>query len=264
MDETKRSRRKSKMKYYVVADIHGFYTEMIDALTKAGYFSDTEQKKIIVCGDLLDRGEEAVKVQQFVLDLMAKDEIILVRGNHEDLFLQMIDHDGGMPLYHHESNGTFDSALQLSGFGLREAYTERVDFVVKVRETPFYDKIIPAMVNYYEVGDYIFVHGWIPFHGGRQTNMPITFNPDWRTATEEQWSSARWVNGMDASRQIIVEGKTIVCGHWHCSYGHAYLEGKGSVHGNDADYTPYYGKGIIAIDACTARSGLVNCIVVEA
>ena len=41
------------------------------------------------------------------------------------------------------------------------------------------------------------------------------------------------------------------------------FEGRGSEFGEDADFTPYYGNGIIALDACTARSKMVNVIVVE-
>ena len=75
---------------------------------------------------------------------------------------------------------------------------------------------------------------------------------------------ARWINGMDAAKaEIIEEGKTIVCGHWHCSYGHSEYEGIGSEFGPDADFTPYYAQGIIALDACTAHSGRVNVVVLE-
>ena len=59
------------------------------------------------------------------------------------------------------------------------------------------------------------------------------------------------------------ENKTIVCGHWHTSYGHSKYEHKGTEFGEDADFSPYYGPGIIAIDACTAFSGKVNCLVIE-
>lgn len=55
----------------------------------------------------------------------------------------------------------------------------------------------------------------------------------------------------------------IVCGHWHTSYGHSKYERKGTEFGEDADFSPYYGPGIIAIDACTAFSGKVNCLVIE-
>ena len=40
-------------------------------------------------------------------------------------------------------------------------------------------------------------------------------------------------------------------------------EHKGTEFGEDADFSPYYGPGIIAIDACTAFSGKSNCLVIE-
>lgn len=251
------------MKYYVVADPHGFYTEMVEAMTKAGYFDDKEPRKLVVCGDLFDRGQEAVKMQEFILDLMAKDEVILVRGNHEDLFISMMDADGGIPYNHHISNGTYSTALQLTGYDKKAAYAERAEFVKKVHQTPYYTQIIPAMVDYFEDGDYIFVHGWIPTHGGYPTKLPTTYMEGWRNATAEQWLSARWDNGMEVSRKAKEPGKTILCGHWHCSYGHSYFEFKGSEFEEDADFTPYYGEGIIALDACTVHSHMVNCIIVE-
>lgn len=33
--------------------------------------------------------------------------------------------------------------------------------------------------------------------------------------------------------------------------------------GEKADFSPFYSDGIIALDACTALSGIVNCIVLE-
>lgn len=47
------------MRYYVVSDIHGYYTQMKSALEKAGFFSDTTPHKLIMLGDLFDRGHEA-------------------------------------------------------------------------------------------------------------------------------------------------------------------------------------------------------------
>ena len=61
------------MKYYVVADIHGFYTALIEVLTEKGFFEDKEPHKLIVCGDLFDRGLETAKLQEFIVDLMDKD-----------------------------------------------------------------------------------------------------------------------------------------------------------------------------------------------
>ena len=37
----------------------------------------------------------------------------------------------------------------------------------------------------------------------------------------------------------------------------------GDEFGENADHSPYYANGIIAIDACTAHSGQVNCLVID-
>ena len=60
------------MKYYVVADPHGFYLYLRQALEEAGFFEDNEPHKLIVCGDVLDRGEESAEIVDFLLELASK------------------------------------------------------------------------------------------------------------------------------------------------------------------------------------------------
>ena len=148
----------------------------------------------------------------------------------------------------------------LTGYDPATARINHLDFANAAREIPYYKEIIPSMVDYFETEKYIFVHGWIPCIA-----EPVFGGiPEWREASEDAWNLARWINGMAAAKAgIVEENKTIVCGHWHSSYGHSNFEGRGSEFGEDADFTPYYGNGIIALDACTARSKMVNVIVVE-
>lgn len=250
------------MKYYVTADIHGFFTPFREALEEAGYFQDEGEKKLIICGDLFDRGREAVELQRFVLKLLHKGEVILIRGNHEDLFCDLIYRDRGMPREHHIHNGTYQTGISLTGYSVPMAIISPDEFTRELMQTPYYKELIPAMVNCYETEHYIFVHGWIPCQilGRSVYTMPA----DWRGCGEEQWAASRWYNGMEAVHQGVVEvSKTIVCGHWHCTNGHAQYEGKGSEFGPDADFTPYCAPGIIALDACTVHSGKVNVIVLE-
>ena len=248
------------MKYYITADVHGFYTEFHKTLDEAGYFTDPEPHKLIILGDFFDRGQEAVEMQRFILQLMEQDAVILIRGNHEDLFAEMVTIDQGLPVRHHVSNGTYGTALQLTGYDPTMAQIRHWDFAEAAQETPLYKRIIPATIDYYETAHYVFVHGWIPcvhrFDGS------YSYNPDWREAGPESWKAARWYNGMDAA-QTCREEKTILCGHWHCSYGHSKYENKGSELGPDADFSPYYGPGVIALDACTTLSRKVNVIVIE-
>lgn len=252
------------MKYYVVSDIHGFYEPLTRALKANGFFEDKEPHKLIVCGDMLDRGGEARKVQDFMMELLYKDELIFIRGNHEDLMVDMLDN-----LYedynyiccgmsHHVRNGTFDTALQLAQTGI----TDPGKFVYKVKSSDFYKTLLPASLDYYETDNYIFVHGWIPCIKDKGT---YAYNPDWRTAHTSSWQKARWLNGMYISedRKVFEPDKIIVCGHWHTSFGHCKFEHKGSEFGEDADFSPFYSENIIALDACTAYSGVTNCVVIN-
>ena len=76
------------MKYFVSADIHGFYDEWITALKEKGFDINNPEHKIIVCGDLFDRGRQPKQIIDFILS--TKDKFILIRGNHEDLMEDMI------------------------------------------------------------------------------------------------------------------------------------------------------------------------------
>ena len=103
------------MKYYVTADTHGFYTLLKNALEQAGFFSDQDPHKLIILGDLFDRGEESIEMQDFILQQMDTGNLILIKGNHEDLFEELVTEDKGLLYNHHVHNGTYDTALQLTG-----------------------------------------------------------------------------------------------------------------------------------------------------
>ena len=150
------------MKYYVVADVHGFFDEMVKALTEQGYFTDKQPHKLIICGDLFDRGTQNKEVEEFVLGLIEKDEIILIRGNHEDLITECVDK---LPTYalmgthsHHYTNGAINTIIDLTGCTFDEMRTAPEQTAAKMKQTGFYQKILPAMKNYYETQNYIFVH----------------------------------------------------------------------------------------------------------
>ena len=166
------------MRYYVAADIHGFFTPFQKALKDAGYFEDDGEKKIIICGDLFDRGAEAERMQNFVLEMLKSDQIILIRGNHEDLFCDLVTKDRGMPCYYHVHNGTYQTALDLTGFDIGMAGVRHFDFAEAGRRTPYYTEIIPSMLDYYETEHFVFVHGWIPCH--QEGRLRISIDEDWR------------------------------------------------------------------------------------
>lgn len=258
------------MKFYVLTDVHGFYSEMLAALEHQGFFRDACPHKLVICGDLFDRGQEAVQLLNFLLNFPS-DDLILVRGNHEDLMLDLL-RDWSSQSYwqsHHQHNGTVDTVCQLTDSCEWDIMLKPQDVLDKMSESPLVTTIIPRMVDFFETKNYVFVHGWVPCFTDvtmsryKTKDRSYKYDPDWREAAPHRWAAARWFNGMDAWRAGVIEpGKTIVCGHWHSSYGHAKFEG-GTEFEVDSDFSPFYGEGIIALDACTAFSGQVNCLVIE-
>ena len=69
------------MKYYVTSDTHGYYSLLKAALEQAGYFSEQEAHRLVILGDLFDRGGEAKEMQDFILQQMASGNLILVKGS---------------------------------------------------------------------------------------------------------------------------------------------------------------------------------------
>jgi serine/threonine protein phosphatase 1 len=66
---------------FVVGDIHGCYSELMEKLAEFNF--DTNKDRLFAVGDLIDRGTENEKV----LSLLREDWFFSVYGNHEDMFL---------------------------------------------------------------------------------------------------------------------------------------------------------------------------------
>ena len=258
------------MKYYVVSDIHSYFDILKNTLQEKGFFDDTEPHKLIICGDIMDRGSGSRELEKFILDLLEKDEVILIKGNHEDLFLDMVDNfiDNKNSIYcgysHHNSNGTVKTALDLTNININDVVEFEQKFDIACKDTYFYKKIIPACVNYFETKKYIFVHGWIPCQS-KDYRSHFKYIPDWRNASDKLWDKARWLNGMlvGIKHKVLEPDKTIVCGHWHTSWARMYFDNEKEFSHIYSNFDPYYADGIIAIDACTAFSNQINCLVIE-
>lgn len=236
-----------KTKYFIASDIHSFYRPFKQALTEAGWNKNSKSHRLVILGDIFDRGRDTVKVYDFIRSV-PKERRILVKGNHEELFLSLLDKR--IPEEHDYSNGTVDSFLQiakrereylnrplliydflntdvqwLSG----EKRNERFRFASKLADAELAKRFeavkkeviasgIPAWlksdewVDYFELGDCVMVHSFIPLKDCCE------YFPNWRTdASELEWSYARWgcPYRLFDSGLFKEPGKTLVCGHWH-------------------------------------------------
>ena len=93
---------------------------------------------------------------------------------------------------------------------------------------------------------------------------------DWHDVDEFSWTQARWVNGMKAWHDNVRIDKTIICGHYHTSYGHSRYDEyklkewpqKNRKNWKDS-FKPFIKEGIIALDSCVAYSGFCNCLILD-
>lgn len=239
---------KKKYKFFAVSDIHGFYTELKKALDEAGFDPDDESHVLVGGGDYFDRGYENIEVYKYLRSLKRK---ILVRGNHEDMLLRVLD-AGGIN-YIDVHNGTDITVAQFFGEGKLSSdgtlyADERTELMLR--------EFIGAAVDYFESEKYVFVHGWVPIVDMGDKTQP---HPMWRMAKERDWARARFTAWNDMYKKgCMIRGKTLVCGHRVAAYGCLFDPKRAQ-----NDTSPYYGDGVIAIDACTAVSGRVNVVVIE-
>ena len=267
-------------KYFITSDIHSYFDELIQALDDAGFSVYNPDHFLCACGDIFDRGPKSKEVLQFLQQL--GDRFIYVRGNHEDLLFDCVRDivEGKTISPHHFSNGTIKTVEQLCGLNEDTLWHPRrsdsLNQLVRTQMEPILEWIDTKSINYVEIGDCILVHGWVPTTGESIDFMGNWIHPEaipiekWKGCGEYTWGQARWENGMDMWKKgARIPGKTIICGHWHSSWGHSHLhqDRKEFPHKNRKDwqrsFEPFTDDGIIAVDSCCAYSGFLNCVVLE-
>lgn len=276
------------MRYFVVSDIHSFYTPLKEALEKSGWDINNVDHKLIVCGDIFDRGDETLEVYKF-LKSIPKEQRILIRGNHEQLYLDLLGKQ--LPDSYDYSNGTvktfchiakikpekMDASYWYKKFVNNHSISVRTTLsniwetvkeeVKKSRITKWLTS--DEWINYYELGRFIFVHSFIPteydINFGWQENF--RYMPEWRDAYQFEWNDAMWgcpykefIDGLFAPE--IKNGKTLVCGHWHSFGFKEYLEGR-HFERDTIDFSIFYSKYLIALDTCTALSNKINVMIID-
>lgn len=217
-------------KYFVVSDVHSFYDELISALSIAGYSKDNESHILIVNGDVFDRGPKSKEMFKFLTSI-PKDRLVLIKGNHEHIFLNLLNR--AFPNSADFSNGTVYTMCQLATSTLDEARALFISLRDDLQQLQYayllstsnkdadkklvaqWKKIVRKVKklgveewlkseewnNFYELNRFIFTHCFIPlrnpFNIGIYNNFNYSdylyYNKDWRAdATDAEWYSAVW------------------------------------------------------------------------
>jgi serine/threonine protein phosphatase 1 len=150
--------RPDDMIYYAIGDIHGEHERLA---TLHGYIADDagdRVHKIVHVGDLIDRGPDSRGVVARIMRMHAErgEQIITIKGNHEELMLYAYDRDETAGLYHWATNGGDETiASYESAYGKKDHWREAID-----REHIAWLRMLPTMWRD-EARGLVFVHGGI-------------------------------------------------------------------------------------------------------
>lgn len=167
------------MRTIIIGDIHGCFDEFNELLDKISF--DQEKDKLILLGDLIDRGPFSFNVVEKVMNLKNEmgDRCVVIRGNHEQMLLDSVN-----------------------GFGedkriwIRNGADTTIDSLLKNGTSPkAISEWISTFPYYYEEERFICTHAGIPSTG---LDSKDTYSFIWdRSIIYEGW----------------YKGKFLICGH---------------------------------------------------
>lgn len=154
------------VRVYAIGDIHGRHDLLLDLMERIDRDADMPHR-IIFLGDYVDRGETSADVLEHLITLKRErgDDIVLLRGNHEQAMLDFIaapeetvswiEWGGGATL---QSYG-IDKVVGEDPEDLRDRLIERLP------DSHF--RCLMDLANWHVEGDYIFVHA------GMRAGIPL-------------------------------------------------------------------------------------------
>lgn len=135
------------MATYVISDVHGCFDEFKRLLERIDF---SESDELYILGDVLDRGPKPISI---IRDIMERENVFLIKGNHEvmaldafDSFLGLEITDGNIdsltndalyPYFAWIENGGDTTMKELHGL----SRSERDDVLAYIREAYDYDAI---------------------------------------------------------------------------------------------------------------------------
>jgi len=164
----------------VISDIHGMYDVLRRLLVSVWYRPEID--RLVVLGDLIDRGPQSREVLDFFMDLKkrAGDHLTILRGNHEDMCIDTIRCNKA-------------SRKQAVSLWFNNGGDATIASIVDANLLN-YIKFMEQLPLYKETDEFIFVHG------GVDPELPLAdTSPETMLWTRDAWPH--------------VSGKTVIVGH---------------------------------------------------
>lgn len=189
-------------RYYAIGDIHGrldLYQALIDAIEAEIQAAPGIEHRIIVLGDLVDRGPDSAGVVARTRQWQQSRNVRVLAGNHEEMFLAAFEKPDA--LRHFLKHGGREtvmsyglSARQLFDLPLEDIFA-RLPQVVPQSERDY----IADFETMIRAGDYVFVHA------GVDPDRPLAD----QKRSDMLWIRERFLNHEGPLEKVVVHGHTI-------------------------------------------------------
>jgi len=177
------------MRKFVVGDLHGNYLGLMQCLEKVKF--NKEEDLLISLGDICDGYNQ---VYEIVEELLSFKHFILIRGNHDEPFMEFM------------KTGLHPWNWQQGGEGTRDSYYKSTEkaynqpLVVPESHKDFFNK---SLLYYVDEDKNLFVHG------GFNRHYPIEGQPDLvYTWDRDFWASALSFAASQRSSDSFLKFKT--------------------------------------------------------
>jgi len=175
---------------YAIGDVHGCAVELQTLLDGLPL---TPESTVVFLGDYVDRGPHANQVIDTVMALRERCQVIALRGNHEQMFLDFLAEQDPRLMARFIYNG---GSATLSSYadeeGIWHIPAEHVEF-------------LQNMPLVWETPDYFFVHAGVP-------NIPLSRLDLERHAPYLLWARKGFLDSNFRWEKTIVHGHTVVNG----------------------------------------------------
>lgn len=189
-------------RYYVLGDIHGrldLYDSLIEGIEADISSAPSAVARIVLLGDLIDRGPESMGVIERTREWRRKREVRILAGNHEEMFLESFNDQE--VLRHFLKHGGRETILSY-GLPKKEYRALSLDELSErlVELVPQADRdFLASFEEMILAGDYVFVHA------GIDPAVPL----EEQRRSDLLWIRERFLRYKGPLPKVVVHGHTI-------------------------------------------------------
>ncbi|MEC0209708.1 metallophosphoesterase family protein [Paenibacillus ehimensis] len=223
-----------KNRTLVISDIHGCYDEFVNLLSVIKY--EPAEDELILLGDYCDRGFKSKEVIDFILNLHKDSNTIVLRGNHDQMFLDALNGGDDYLFLHNGGIDTIESYCGLNWFENYQGfdfnrYLEAKKFIL----THYKQHIdfLNSLPFYHETEEFIFTHAGL--------------NPFYENWKEQPNDNFLWIRDIFINNITQVD-KTVIFGHTP------------TINMKDEDCGIWFGGDKIGIDGGCCFGFQMNCL----